>query len=80
MTDDLLNKALGKATQGNRNETGFWLACQLRDNGYSEGEAEGIMLDCRPSAKCQSVSTVSEVSVRRVVRSRHESVRKKNFN
>ena len=45
MTNDLLNRALGKATHGNRNETGFWLACQLRDNGYTETEAEGIMLE-----------------------------------
>ncbi len=42
---NLLDKAVGKATQGNRNETGFWLACQLRDNGYTETEAEGVMLD-----------------------------------
>ncbi len=42
---NLLDKAVGKAAEGNRNETGFWLACQLRDNGYTEAEAEGVMLD-----------------------------------
>ena len=41
----LLDKAVGKAAQGNRNETGFWLACQLRDNGYTKTEAEGVVLD-----------------------------------
>ncbi len=40
-----LATALSKSRQGNRNETGFWLACKLRDNGYTETEAEGIMLD-----------------------------------
>lgn len=45
MSANLLDKALTKATEGNRNETGLWLACQLRDNGYAEAEAEGVMLD-----------------------------------
>jgi len=44
MKGNLLDKALIKATQGNRNETGLWLACQLRDNGYTETEAESIIL------------------------------------
>ena len=45
MTANLLGKALNRATQGNRNETGLWLACQLRDNGSTEAEAEVVMLD-----------------------------------
>ena len=45
MSGKLLEKALTKATQGSRNETGLWLACQLRDDGYSEAEAESVMLD-----------------------------------
>jgi len=35
-----LKRALAVATPGNRNNTGFWLACQLRDLGLSEAEAE----------------------------------------
>jgi putative DNA primase/helicase len=42
MSSNLLDKALRKAIQGSRNETGLWLACQLRDSGYTEGEAESI--------------------------------------
>lgn len=30
-----LQRALGKVAPGNRNETGFWLACQLRDSGLT---------------------------------------------
>ena len=45
MSANLLDKALGKAAQGSRNETGLWLACQLRDSGCTEAEAEDVMLD-----------------------------------
>ena len=45
MSANLLEKALGKATQGSRNDTGLWLACQLRDSGYTEAEAEGVILE-----------------------------------
>ncbi len=31
------------APAGGRNKAGVWLACQLRDNGFSEGEARGEM-------------------------------------
>lgn len=40
-----LGKALAKCNIGNRNETGFWLATQLRDAGMSEREASGFMRD-----------------------------------
>jgi putative DNA primase/helicase len=40
-----LNKALDRARPGNRNETGFWLACQLRDSGLSQNEAARYMRD-----------------------------------
>jgi len=41
--DHWLQKALERAHVGSRNDTGLWLACQLRDAGMREGEAEGIM-------------------------------------
>lgn len=34
---------LARCSPGNRNEHGFYLACQLRDSGLSEGEAAGLM-------------------------------------
>ncbi len=39
-----LGKALAKANLGNRNDTGHWLACQLRDAGVSNSEAEATMV------------------------------------
>ncbi len=38
---DILKRALEQAGNGTRNQTGLWLACQLRDNGLAQ-------LDCEP--------------------------------
>ncbi len=38
-----LQKATKKSRVGIRNETGLWLACQLRDNGLSKNEARYVM-------------------------------------
>jgi len=38
-----LEQARLRATVGTRNNTGFWLACQLRDSGLAIGEAGPIM-------------------------------------
>lgn len=38
-----LGEALARANAGNRNETGFWLACQLRDNGVSRADAVALL-------------------------------------
>lgn len=38
-----LDKALARASEGNRNETGLWLACQLRDSGVSASDTEAVM-------------------------------------
>jgi hypothetical protein len=40
-----LAQAIQEASEGNRNLTGFQLACQLRDDGLSETQAAEIMLD-----------------------------------
>lgn len=40
--ETLLGRALGRAGAG-RNAAGLWLACQLRDNGFSAEEAEGVL-------------------------------------
>jgi hypothetical protein len=39
----LVRKALEIAHRDGRNNAGFWLACQLRDNGYEIGAAESAM-------------------------------------
>jgi len=39
-----LTKALGKGGIGTGDETGFWLACQLRDHKLSAGEMEGVLM------------------------------------
>ena len=38
-----LNKALQRAAAGSRNDTGFWLACQLRDSQVPESNAQALM-------------------------------------
>lgn len=40
--DAIMHRALARAT-GGRNDAGFWLACQLRDNRYSENEADAVL-------------------------------------
>ncbi len=37
-------EAVARATEGNRNQVGFWLACQLRDDGISQEQALPIIL------------------------------------
>ncbi|GAI41548.1 unnamed protein product, partial [marine sediment metagenome] len=43
LTERIYQEALDRAQPGNRNETGLWLACQLRDNHISEADAETTM-------------------------------------
>jgi len=38
-----LGRALDRARLGNRNDTGFWLACQLRDAGFPKDTAAAYM-------------------------------------
>jgi hypothetical protein len=48
-TDSWLAKAVSRVeNEGEpRNDTGFWLACQLRDDGIDEDDAELVILDYR---------------------------------
>jgi hypothetical protein len=39
-----LDKAVGNASEGNRHNTGMYLACQLRDNRIDYTEAEEVMI------------------------------------
>ncbi|MBI3957244.1 MAG: DUF3987 domain-containing protein, partial [Chloroflexi bacterium] len=43
--NQLLDLALRRPQPEGRNETGFWLACQLRDCGYTQSEAKRTMDD-----------------------------------
>jgi Bifunctional DNA primase/polymerase, N-terminal len=43
--DDLFRWAIDRAVPGNRNETGFLLACRLRDQGIDEQDARQILSD-----------------------------------
>lgn len=46
MADVLLDGALQRCkAEGGRNDVGFWLACQLRDNGFSQIEAAKVMTE-----------------------------------
>jgi hypothetical protein len=40
---ELLRIAVNRAHSGNRNDTGLWLACQLRDKGWSIEQAWCLM-------------------------------------
>lgn len=69
----LVGRALEGAAPGNRNDTGVWLACQLRDNGYSADAALVALLDfgrrvppgSHPYTDRQAVGTVKSVYRRR---------------
>jgi hypothetical protein len=45
LAERILQRALDQAHLGNRNDKGFWLACQLRDNGVPKDEAKAVVLD-----------------------------------
>jgi putative DNA primase/helicase len=51
----LIRRALEQAPADGRNNRGFWLALQLRDNGYSQAEAEACVLDYR--SRCHRTNT-----------------------
>ena len=40
---ELVNRAVDCAGEVDRNEAGFWLATQARDNGYSKAEATSLV-------------------------------------
>lgn len=55
----LINEALGRTHNG-RNNAGLWLACQIRDEGYTQSEAEGALTDYQARVPDPSSYTVSE--------------------
>jgi hypothetical protein len=41
-TDTIMQYAVARS-KGTRNDAGFWLACQLRDNGYTKDESRPVL-------------------------------------
>jgi hypothetical protein len=65
--DQWLSQALEKAREGNRNEIGFWLACQLRDDHVTEERTRSIILtyaNLAPQGSKQYTSKEAIASVR----------------
>lgn len=65
--DHWLAQALQRAREGNRNATGFWLACQLRDDQIPESQARSIILtyaNLAPEGREQYTSKEAIASVR----------------
>jgi hypothetical protein len=54
-SDLLIGRALERVRSEGRNNSGFWLATQLRDNGYSQTEAENIMRNY--ASRCPDTNT-----------------------
>jgi hypothetical protein len=67
----LLDRAWGVAAQAGRNNGGFWLACQLRDNAFSESDADRIIgryhAGCDPGPHAYRLSDAQD-SVRQAYR------------
>lgn len=61
--DELLKRAISRASAEGRNHTGLWLAAQLRDNAYSQLDAERVVKSYQASvqnAKAGDVYTEQE--------------------
>jgi len=43
LAEKIFEKAVAQSSEGTRNEMGLWLACQLRDNGLTETEADSYL-------------------------------------
>lgn len=45
LADKILDLALTRVPTEGRNNVGFWLACQLRDNGFTQDDADAIVAE-----------------------------------
>lgn len=71
-TTTLLDRSLSKTSYGARNESGTWLACQLRDNGFTIQEAEATMTEFAsrcPQGKDRYLAQEALATLRSVYRS-----------
>ncbi len=71
--DILLGRATRRASEYGRNDTGLWLACQLRDQGYSKSETETVLVEYanhvsgnapEPYTMQEAIATLSSVFAR----------------
>jgi Bifunctional DNA primase/polymerase, N-terminal/D5 N terminal like len=56
--EHLIRMALDRVGADGRNNVGLWLACQLRDNGYSLADAEAAMQNYR--SRCPGTNSKAE--------------------
>jgi hypothetical protein len=69
LAERILEEAIRTATPGTRNETGLWLACQLRDNAMPEPEAESLLIRFAASVGKHGDHLYTEEEARETVRS-----------
>jgi hypothetical protein len=70
----LIRKALEMAPCDGRNNAGIWLACQLRDNAHSIGDAEAAMREYRSRVPSTNAKRQREpYSVREMMASLHQA-------
>jgi putative DNA primase/helicase len=68
--EELLERALQRVRAGEgRNDVGLWLACQLRDNGQDEAEAERVVLEFQARVADDGDHAYTEQEARASVRS-----------
>ncbi|MEV7797479.1 phage/plasmid primase, P4 family [Microbacterium foliorum] len=64
-SDELLQMALDKVENGEgRDDTGLWLACQLRDERYTEGELTPVVIAYQQAVEHDKEPPYSEVAAR----------------
>ncbi len=69
----LLSWAIGRATPGNRNQTGFLFACRLRDQGVELLQAEALLTEFAAGVpqgdhsytRCEALASVRQAYKRR---------------
>jgi len=69
----LLDMALRRAVYGTRNSVGFWLAAQLRDNGYPMAWAQEIMLSYQAAMATLGDHAYTEVEALRTLESAYST-------
>lgn len=69
----LVTAAIDKATEGERNSLGFWLACRLAEAGMAQPEAERYMLDYQRAVQARGRADYTEHEAIASVRSAYRT-------
>jgi len=81
VADHWLQKALQRAGLHNCNNSGFWLACQLRDAGLDQGHAETVLESYADQQDGDYTTSEAVASIRSVYsRTAHEPAKAKTSN